>query len=45
MQGAITWESSLFFPAVVFLAGVAASLPPAIRASRLSPVDAMRRGA
>jgi len=45
MQGAITWESSFFFPLVVFVAGVVASLPPAVRAARMSPVDAMRRGA
>jgi ABC-type lipoprotein release transport system permease subunit len=45
MQGAINIQSTLIFPLMVFVAGVLASLPPAIRAARLSPVEALRRGA
>ncbi len=45
MQGVISLDSSLIFPLGVFVTGVLASLPPAIRASRLKPIEALRRGA
>jgi ABC-type antimicrobial peptide transport system permease subunit len=45
MAGVISWHSTVFYPLGVFVTGVLASIPPALRASRLSPVEALRRGA
>ena len=45
MAGVIGLQSSVLYPLGVFVTGVLASLPPAMAAARLKPVEALRRGA